>query len=518
MAKRSPTPDNGPPTSDQPPDAKTLANNSAEFGPKGLRGKGAQNGRLGKPSQNHPGLDGVEIMVKGVCQRMLGERMASYTNEIAVLDGRIDKAFIRSASSQSKGEYRDESPSNNDAISEIHMKNALQELENIVTNERRNLERSTEKAQGTIDEVNHFKTTHNLKRDPTIPDSLRLSMGLLCIAIAVETVLNGFFFGNNMTGGILSGIFIAALISVVNVIVFGFLGATTYRQISYRIDSLRKLGGIVGLILVIFSALCFNFAVAHYRDALPSDYPPEPETVSVLASEAEREIASCWRGDRDLQPSLESSQEAWCLFLTRRYRLDGFMSYLLFLIGLAACAFGAWECWKMTDPYPGYGKLGRKRQKHEDELEEERREVLERLENKWRELSAEQKNNAFNDPIDRWERTDDAIKTRDKRYKELRTYAGQLEDSCRGAIEIYRTANRGARKEDQPVPPHWDEPWEANFNLPEKPVVLRICSYAEAEKQQKKERDILKKQVEEIRTQLKKCEAEVEDITVLENV
>ena len=194
---------------------------------------------------------------------------------------------------------------------------------------------------------------HQLERTPTIPDSLWKSSGLVAIAIFVETVLNGFFFGANMAGGVSGGVFLAALISAVNVIGFGFLGAATYRQIAHRAD-LRKLAGILGLVVVIVAALCFNFAVAHYRDALPPDYPPEPETVSAEATEAERQIAACWRGDSDI----EASQEALCLFTTRMYRLDGFMSYLLLLIGLIACAIGAWEGSRMTDPYPGYGKIG----------------------------------------------------------------------------------------------------------------------------------------------------------------
>lgn len=500
-------------STDGPPDPYTLANLPA-FGPQGLKGKGRQNGQFGKPAQNQPGLDDVEISVKGLCDVMLGERRERYRKEIAVLEERIDKRFLLSNAPFTNAAVQDSDGNSvvtDAAISDSDMNNARLTLSNVVSNKKPALKRLQNAAQNAIIELNEFGQEHHLRHPPEIPESLLHSWGLLGIAIAVETVLNGFFFGSNMTGGIASGVLIAALISAVNVICFGFLVAATYRQIAHRAN-LRKFAGFLGLIFVAFSALCFNFAVAHYRDALPPDYPPE-QIESAEATKAERQIAECWRGDSDI----EASQEAWCLFTTRQYRLDGFMSYLLFLLGLAACAVGAWEWSRMTDRYPGYGKLGRIQRKTQDELESEHEEVQEKLKSTWETLRKKQ-DEVPEDPVERWDQADHAIKERSILYEDFRSYVTKLEESCRGAIEIYRTANREERKEQQPVPGHWAEHWEANWELPDEPHPIRICSRERAIAEKKQENKIRSKHLKIIDNYFEKCKQDLEDMTNLYHV
>lgn len=497
---------------DQPPDPNTLAN-LPEFGPRGLKGKGRQNGQAGKPTQDQLGLDNVEIRVKVLCDNMLAEKKKSYHQEIDVLNERIDKRFLLSEDSSANvaSQDSDESSAVTDAAaSDPDVDNARLSLENVISTARHDLKRLQHAAQGAINELNEFRREQHLSHDPKLPGSLLQSWGLLGIALAVETILNGFFFGANLEGALVEGVSIALLISAVNVIVFGFLGAATYRQIAHRLD-LRKLFGILGLIAVIIFALCFNFAVAHYRDALPPDQPPAPETLSAEATAATRQIANCWRGDG----SIEASQEAWCLFTTRSFRLDGFLSYLLFMIGLAACAFGAWEFSRMTDPYPGFGKLGRMKNKTEEELKDEHQLVLERLENR-RTMLQEQQKNIDDNPVEQWEQTDNAIRERSRLYEDFCAYATVLEESCRGAIEIYRTANRSERKEQQLTPPHWGERWEANWNLPDEPTLLRICPRNKAETEKQQKNATLIKQLKAINDCFAKCKEDLDQMTYLE--
>ena len=475
-----------------------------------LEAKGRDNGEAGEPAQDYSGLDKVEIQVEGHCRSLLDERIQNYHKEINVLEERVDKRFVLSVSPDETVRDRDGNSAEMDTdVSDPHTETACRDLENVITDEGSELKLLRRKAQAAIYELNNFRKEHQLDRDPTVPDSLLQSLGILGIAIAIETVLNGFFFGANVAGGLVQGVGIALLISAVNVIVFGFLGAATYRQIAHRVD-LRKFAGILGFIAVILFALGFNFAVAHYRDALPPDYPPE--TLSAEATEAERQIAECRRGDSDI----EASQEALCLVATRTYRLDGFMSYLLLLIGLAACAFGAWEWSRMTDPYSGYGKLGRNHRKTEDELEEQRREVQERLASKWTALQEKQES-AFDDPVERFNQTDGAIKKRVKLHNDLLAYSTNLEESCGGAIKIYQDANQNARKDPQSIPSHWNERWKANWKIPGEPPLLSIHPFKQAISQKQREQAILNKQLRAINTCFDKCKKEVEDMTRLKH-
>ncbi len=473
-----------------------------------LEAKGQENGEDGYPKQDHTGLDKEESQVEQHCHELLRQRIENYHKEVDVLQQRIDEGFLLPVSPDATVRDQDASSAAIDAAaSDPDKEKARLDLENVINTEGPDLKRLKSEAQNAIRELNNFKAEHLLQHTPKVPDSSLQSWGILIGAIAVETVLNGFFFGANMAEGVVGGVFYAALISTVNVIVFGYLGALTYRQIAHRRD-LRKFAGILGLVAVIVAALCFNFAVAHYRDALPPDYPPE--TASVEATEAERQIAACYKGDSDI----EASQEAWCLFTTRTYRLDGFLSYLLLLIGLAACVVGAGKLSRMTDAYPGYGKLGRNQLKTGEELGEKRREVLEKLESTWGALR-EEAESAFDDPVERFKRTDDAVKKRDKLYDHLLAYATNLEESCRGAIKIYRAANQMERQERQPHPPYWDERWKAAWKLPEKPPLLRICGIDYAENLKQRERAILNNRLKAINDCYETCRGDVEAMTKL---
>ena len=65
---------------------------------------------------------------------------------------------------------------------------------------------------------------------------------MLLILVVFESLLNGVFFGTNVAGGMVAGMSYAVLISVVNVVVLGFLAAAAVRQMHHR-DPRRRVAG-----------------------------------------------------------------------------------------------------------------------------------------------------------------------------------------------------------------------------------------------------------------------------------
>ena len=334
---------------------------------------------------------------------------------------------------------------------------------------------------------------HELERGPDVPESMIQSVGFLFLALVIETIMNGFFFGAHVPGSLFQGIIIAGLASVVNVLIIGYVLALLWRLKNYRND-LRKGASAVGVCIVVVVAVALNLFVAHYRDALSADYPAQGEECSL---------------GEDADPNAEAT----CLLLESTFDLQGFESYMLFLLGLGFCGFGAWKFYHMDDAYPGYGRLEQKRRNTDEDVRAKRREILERIKDRWNVLRRARQN-SFDDPVERWNRAEVAVRERTRLHEEFKNYVRELEESCRGAIEIYRTANRQERL-SQPCPEHWESLWHADWKLPGalKPVI--ICPRNVAEKRRALAEAALRKQLNEIDACFKKCKSLVETMTRL---
>ena len=333
--------------------------------------------------------------------------------------------------------------------------------------------------------------------------------GVLVALVLLEALVNGLFFGANVEGGLLAGTTYAILISLVNVGVLGWLLAALVRQVHHR-DPRRKVGGLVTLTAVGVVGVFWNLFVAHYREALPPDYPAQPDTTVVAeAPAAESMPEACWHGPDEA----DADQEALCLFQASPFGLTGFYSWMLLVIGLAMCAAAAIDWYKTDDPYPGYGARERHRRKTEKKLLDDRRELLgdlnELLDEAARKLRVE-----FRDPVEARQLALNDHNKLHARHTDLCGFAGDLEKSCRGALDIYRTANREARS--VPEPQIWQNPWAGDWDLPEAPDMSHLVSEAEAEKRSLQMHALLEEREQRLRDYHDECHELVIELTKLD--
>ncbi len=150
-----------------------------------------------------------------------------------------------------------------------------------------------------------------------------------------ESVLNGVFFAESHVMGIAGGVGIAFGISFINV---GFASVFGYgvRYFNHVLLWKKVVGTAIFVIAVVLTAL-FNFFVAHFRDAMTQ----EGATWDQAAGRAIDHITA---GN-----FFPESIEAW----------------LLALLGLLMAGLAGWKAYSADDPYPGYGRVWRK--KHEAE-------------------------------------------------------------------------------------------------------------------------------------------------------
>ena len=460
-----------------------------------LKERGRERGQDGQPQTGQPTLDNVEMEVVGYCDDLYAKRRNEYHRHRSALEERLQ-------------------PPPADHGADPLVENTCKEMRDAVAEERPDLSRGTREAQRAIGEVNRFRLEQGRNADADYPESRMWHWGILVALVVLESLVNGLFFGANVEGGLLAGTSYAVLISVVNVVVLGAVLAAMARQIHHR-DFRRRIGGMAGLGAVLVVAVFWNLFVAHYREALPHDYPPAPDTTLVAQSAAAQRPQTdslpetCWRGSDET----DADQEALCLFRASPFGLNGFYSYMLLLIGLAMCAAAAMDWFKTDDPYPGYGKRERHRKKTEEGLMEDRRELLADL-NELHDDAARRLRTDFRDPVQARQLALSDYTKLHARHTDLWGFARDLAKSCSGALDIYRNANREARS--TPEPQVWHTPWLADWDLPEVPDSTGLMSEAEAEERSRQMHAVLEERERRLRDCHDECCELVNEFTRLD--
>ncbi len=457
-----------------------------------LKERGRDRGRQNLPSSQSPRLDIPETEVVAHCEDLFTERQTEYNRHRVGFEERM-----RMPAETGGG----------DEVAE----QACLDMKEAVDEERAELENLARTAQQAIGDYHQFRREEGLKRDADYPESRILHIGLLLGLIAIETLVNGLFFGANVEGGLFAGTSYAVLISIVNVVGLGLIAAVLFRMTRHR-QPLQKMIGWTVLAIVVFAAVVWNLFVGHYREALAVDFPPEPEppvvapaTPAEPATQAEG-VESCWRGPDEA----DADQEALCLFLENPVRLGGFYSYMLLLIGLLAWLLGAADWFHLEDPYPGYSRRDRKRKKGISDLTDECAELLEDLKEAHDEAQSSLAK-GYTDPADSRKLALQAFDNLKRRHRDLRDFAESLEASIRGALDIYRTNNEETRK--SPEPAIWRSSWQAGWRIPAAPNPADVISEDDAAERSRVERAKLEMRQARLRDCLNKWQGEVNDFT-----
>lgn len=447
---------------------------------------GESRGKKRLPPATQQGLDPKEQEVVDYCTQRVAEAVEAYQQESRVYAERMI-------------------PTESTGLGGADMETACAEFDATVEEHREDLKSSHSETQGAIDELAAFQEEHGLKRDPKIPDNPWKSWAVLGVVLLIETFANGFFFGQQIGTGLIGGVSQAVLISAINVLLIGGLAAFTARHLIHHNQVHRLVGGL-GLIVITAGALIWNLAVAHYREALPSDYPPPPPESPVAA--VSDPVQECYRGPNES----DSDAEAICLLTTRWFRLGGFRSWALMLIGLAACVFAVWKLLRMTDAYPGYSGLERKRREADEARKALRFQVLSQLKDVFDRAEATQRNGLVK-PVNAFDRASQAFDDSRDAHRRLVDSVRQLENNCRAAINRYRSVNRDARR-PTPDPKSWQKEWApTDWNLPAAPAPRDLGTRGDAVARGQREEKELEARIRDLRATYKRACEEVERIT-----
>ena len=276
----------------------------------GVDEKGIRNGRNNIPENSRPSFDATEKIIVDEVAKVRRKGLSRFGDNVQVYRDRIGRiegigAGIREAADSAEINFRAEISARRDQLNDVRKD----------FNEAR-------------DELKNFQERNRIFRAPYQYKGVLQWWAISIIILALETALNGVFFSEAHVKGLIGGATIALVISVVNIGVATISGHF-FRDVNH-VKFGRKLIGFVSLIIGLSIAVVGNFSVGHFRDAA-IDAPLEQAPGVVF----ER---------------LASGQ----------YLMESLDAWLLIALGLLIAAVAGWKAYTITDPYPGYGRVGQK--------------------------------------------------------------------------------------------------------------------------------------------------------------
>jgi hypothetical protein len=403
----------------QPIDVKAIARELD------LAGRGRERGSREVPPSTDDNFDQVE---QSIVDRVSAERTVQHGHLVTMLRAYRDRLAELIAGVEIE-KLRLEAKA---ALSRID------QARHEVRGELARLERAFVEAH---DELEAFRQRHRLTRPARNPDNRGVTGGLLVVCIAVESVLNGFFFAKGSDLGLLGGIGTAIGISVVNVVGCFLLGWGPARLRNARNWFLKLTGYLVSL-AGIGGFLLLHLFAGHFRDA-----------TATFGEERAFEIAST---------------RLW----TEPWALSDISSWYLFGLGALFGLVSMWKGYGMDDPYPHYGATFRRARKAEKEYDEEHRHFFGDLENV-RDSTIEKFRAGISNIPQYAAKTEQVRTARTAMVEEFRVYEPLLEQAANHLLSIYRESNVRYRK--SAAPPHFNRNWklpESALSSPEVKTLL----------------------------------------------
>jgi hypothetical protein len=194
-------------------------------------------------------------------------------------------------------------------------------------------------------EFSAFKARHRLTREPRLPKNTFFSFSLLAFILVLETGFNAVFFASGSDYGLLGGAMMAFILSAANLMMGTLAGWLPLRFMNSRNWFLVGLG-FVGFLCAGACIVTVNAVVAHYREL----YQAMGDATSVVA--------------------------AWSRLRTAPFYLESLWSWFLFALGIVISCTAIWKGYTLDDPYPGYGREARHRNKAVDAYNDERHALI----------------------------------------------------------------------------------------------------------------------------------------------
>ncbi len=218
-----------------------------------------------------------------------------------------------------------------------------------------------------IVELQQFRARHGDRigdRTPDIKKNVEQTVAILVFIMLLEGGFNALLFKDAQSSGLLGGLMIAFAVSAVNVcfgVITGFFGMRY--ALNHPNMALRIIGGVV-LAVGLASGLLLNFFVAHFRDAV------ETGLIAATAAGTMGEFSMFNIAPGDVIVGM----------FPNIIGLHSFIALGLLFMGLTVFGLAVYEGYdRISDRYPGYGRVWRKERKAYERRQQVRNDVRDDL-------------------------------------------------------------------------------------------------------------------------------------------
>lgn len=309
------------------------------------------------------------------------------------------------------------------SVEESFLKSVIKKLESsansVLAGTSPELQQLKDSENELRDEYHVFRQRNRLGRSANYPDSWLFLTAVIVAILMIEAMLNGYFFAQANTFGLVGGVGQALITAGVNIAISWMLGWLVLRQWNHVHKGRRAIGWL-GLLLFLCWMVVYNLFIGHYRDAIPKD---GAATIPVVTDV----------GQNLVNNPLGLSGDSW----------------LLFAMGIFFAVIALLDGYNFDDPYPGYGSLARRLEEAQDDYQSALRGVRIALENlKEQSLIDLQKTNT---EIEKRHRVINDWSTAAQIYYEnFINYFSDLNAMCIQMVQRYRDSNISARQSDPP--------------------------------------------------------------------
>jgi hypothetical protein len=291
-----------------------------------LAEEGERLGKAGLPPADAKTLSGPEAAIVQRVEKARQDYVDWAVRRLTVLSQDLGKRNVTQAVNRARQA---------DKEFERKASGALSELEGLL----RTLGDTAKRLKG---ELETFRTTHDIAREPNFPSSsgVYFRYAILLLLILIEGTINAGFFAYGLSTGLIGGFATAGVLAAFNVIV-AFAFGKFFVCYWYHTRIGQKVMGLIGFFAAVAVMTGVGLGIAHYRDSLTAEAADAAKTALQTLRASPFELRDAF---------------SWALF------------GISIAFGLAALFDGLYS----DDPYPGYGAIARRAQQaiddHEDEL------------------------------------------------------------------------------------------------------------------------------------------------------
>ena len=385
-----------------------------------LEKRGTEHGAQNQPAPDHAGFDHVEWEIVALIEKAHQDADEFLANNLEVYAGRLARLDNKALADRVQREFDD----------------AMVDFKTGVSTDSNRLYLLKKNVLEMEEEYDDFRRKHGLNRIAKYPAHWLQNVSIVLLFALVETIANAVFFSQTHPRGWAGAVFEAVFISVINTAVgfgVGYVFLRGWHHPRFLVKSFSFLISI-GFITLLIG---FNIFAAHYRDAFT--------TIPLESLAQARDAASIEAFER-------LKRHLWILV--------GFQSYLMVAIGLIVSGVAMLEGYRFDDPFPGFGAIARHREKIVTRYAQEKERLLSGLKERKDEALR-----AIDYIIDESTRRDEeyaiALEARRSMVGRYNGFLAHLKSAGNQLLEVYRTANRSARK--LPAPSVFAKPWEPKW-------------------------------------------------------